>query len=65
MVQSTQEMFGKPSEQVKHEAPKYIMNALMKEGTSVREHVLNMMFKTAASRKSKGIISKDKTLLGI
>ena len=42
-------MFGQPSEQKRHEAVRSAMLARMKEGTSVREHVLNMMsyFNTA------------------
>ena len=36
-------MFGQPSEQKRHEAFRSAMLARMKEGASVREHVLNMM----------------------
>ena len=36
-------MFRKPSNQSRHEAVKAIMNAKMKVGSSVREHVLKMI----------------------
>ncbi|KAL4033283.1 hypothetical protein IC575_006370 [Cucumis melo] len=36
-------MFGQASYQIKHDALKYIYNARINEGASVREHVLNMM----------------------
>ncbi|XP_022158802.1 uncharacterized protein LOC111025267 [Momordica charantia] len=37
------DMFGQPSIQARHDALKFIYNSRMKEGTSVREHVLNLM----------------------
>ncbi|KAA0063913.1 gag/pol protein [Cucumis melo var. makuwa] len=37
------EMFGQPSWSLRHEAVKYIYTKQMKEGTSIREHVLDMM----------------------
>ena len=42
-------MFGQPSEQQRHEAIVLVMTAKMKDGTSVREHVLRTMthFNTA------------------
>ncbi|WJZ95622.1 hypothetical protein VitviT2T_014376 [Vitis vinifera] len=36
-------MFGRPSEQAGHEAVKAVMNNKMKNGSSVREHVLKMI----------------------
>ena len=36
-------MFGQTSIQIWHEAIKYVYNARMKEGQSVREHVLDLM----------------------
>ena len=36
-------MFGQPSEQSCHEAIKVVMNRKMKNGSSVREHVLKMI----------------------
>ena len=36
-------MFGQQSDQCRHEATHSYMNAKMKKGVSVREHVLNMI----------------------
>ena len=36
-------MFGQPSIQIKQEAIKYVYNARMKKGQSVKEHILNMI----------------------
>ena len=49
IMESLQAMFGQPSEQKRHEAVRSAMLARMKDGASVREHVLNMMsyFNTA------------------
>ena len=49
MLESLQGMFGQPSERQRHEALVSVMTAKMKDGTSVREHVLRMMthFNTA------------------
>ncbi|KAA0041279.1 gag/pol protein [Cucumis melo var. makuwa] len=43
IMDSLREMFGQSSIQIKQEAIKYLYNARMKEGQSVREHVLNMI----------------------
>ncbi|TYK27112.1 gag/pol protein [Cucumis melo var. makuwa] len=43
IMDSLREMFGQPSWSLRHEAIKYIYTKQMKEGTSVREHVLDMM----------------------
>ena len=43
IMDSLREMFGQPSIQIKQEAIKYIYNARMIEGQSVREHVLDMI----------------------
>ncbi|XP_038904530.1 uncharacterized protein LOC120090909 [Benincasa hispida] len=40
---SLQEMFKKPSSSVRHEAIKYVYNSRIEEGTSIREHVIDMM----------------------
>ncbi|XP_022157632.1 uncharacterized protein LOC111024294 [Momordica charantia] len=49
IMDSLKAMFGEPSSTLRHEALKYVYNEHMKEGTSVREHVLDMMvhFNTA------------------
>ena len=41
--ESLQAMFGQQSDQFRHEATRSYMNAKMKKGVSVREHVLNMI----------------------
>ena len=41
--ESLQAMFGQQSVQCRHEATRSYMNAKMKKGVSVREHVLNMI----------------------
>ena len=43
MMESLQGMFGQPSERQRHEAMVSAMTTRMKEGTSVREHLLRMM----------------------
>ncbi|RVW36992.1 Retrovirus-related Pol polyprotein from transposon TNT 1-94 [Vitis vinifera] len=43
IMESLQQMFGRPSEQAHHEAVKAVMNSKMKNGSSVREHVLKMI----------------------
>ena len=42
IMDSLQNMFGKQSEQLRHEATRKYMNAKMNKGTPVRDHVLNM-----------------------
>ena len=43
IIESLQLLFGRPSEQSQHEAVKAVMNAKMKAGTSVCQHVLKMI----------------------
>ncbi|XP_022157194.1 uncharacterized protein LOC111023968 [Momordica charantia] len=43
IMDSLQALFGQPSTSIMHDAIKYVYNCRMKEGSSVREHVLNMM----------------------
>ncbi|KAA0056018.1 gag/pol protein [Cucumis melo var. makuwa] len=43
IMDSLKEMFGQPSWSLRHEAIKYIYTKKMKEGTSVREHILDKM----------------------
>ncbi|KAA0049670.1 gag/pol protein [Cucumis melo var. makuwa] len=45
IIDFLREMFGQPSIQIIQETIKYIYNAHMKEGQSIREHVLDMIFK--------------------
>ena len=41
--ESLHAMFGKQSDQCRHEATRSYMNTKMKKGVSIREHVLNMI----------------------
>ncbi|XP_062093903.1 uncharacterized protein LOC133799931 [Humulus lupulus] len=41
--ESLQGMFGKQSDQCRHEATRAYMNMRMNKGVSIREHVLNMI----------------------
>ncbi|WKA05324.1 hypothetical protein VitviT2T_023298 [Vitis vinifera] len=43
IMESLQQMFGRPSEQARHEAVKAVMNSKMKNGSSVCEHVLKLI----------------------
>ncbi|PON75391.1 hypothetical protein PanWU01x14_043580, partial [Parasponia andersonii] len=43
IIESLQAMFGQQSNQFRHDAIKKFMNAKMKRGTLVRNHVLNMI----------------------
>ncbi|RVW21514.1 Retrovirus-related Pol polyprotein from transposon TNT 1-94 [Vitis vinifera] len=43
IIESLQQMFGRPCEQARHEAVKAVMNSKMKNGYSAREHVLKMI----------------------
>ncbi|KAA0054225.1 gag/pol protein [Cucumis melo var. makuwa] len=42
-MDSLREMFSQPSWSLRHEVINYIYTKQMKEGTSIREHVLDMM----------------------
>ncbi|XP_073277714.1 uncharacterized protein [Primulina huaijiensis] len=43
IMESLQQMFGRPSEQARYEAVKEVINCKMKNGSSVCEHVLKMI----------------------
>ncbi|KAA0037250.1 retrovirus-related pol polyprotein from transposon tnt 1-94 [Cucumis melo var. makuwa] len=51
-------MFGQPEWSLRHEAIKYIYTKRMKEGTSVREHVLDMMMHFNISEVNGGAIDE-------
>ncbi|KAA0059527.1 gag/pol protein [Cucumis melo var. makuwa] len=65
ITDSLTEMFGKPSYSLRHEAIKHIYTKRMKEGSSVREHVLDMMmhFDIAKTNASLSKIELDLTTL--
>ena len=43
-MDSLREMFGQPEWSLRHETIKYIYTKRMREGTFIREHVLDMMY---------------------
>ncbi|TYK15919.1 gag/pol protein [Cucumis melo var. makuwa] len=58
IMDSLREMFGQPSIQIKQEAIKYVYNARMKEGQSVREHVLGMIVNFNVAEMNKAIFDE-------
>ncbi|XP_038880407.1 uncharacterized protein LOC120072061 [Benincasa hispida] len=58
-----QGLFGQPSTFIMHDAIKFIYNCRMKEGTSVREHVLNMMVQFNVAEMN-GTIMNEKSQVG-
>ncbi|TYK23781.1 retrovirus-related pol polyprotein from transposon tnt 1-94 [Cucumis melo var. makuwa] len=62
---SLQEMFGQAFYQIKHDALKYIYNAQMNEGASVREHVLNMMVHFNVAEMNEAIIDEASQVIFI
>ncbi|KAA0026279.1 gag/pol protein [Cucumis melo var. makuwa] len=65
IMDSLKGVFGQPEWSLRHEAIKYIYTKRMKEGTSVREHVLDMMmhFNIAEENSSwKGLSEGEITL---
>ncbi|XP_038889308.1 uncharacterized protein LOC120079220 [Benincasa hispida] len=59
IIKSLQGMFGQPSIQIQHEALKYVYNARMKEGQSVREHVHDLMVKFNVAKMNEAVIDKQ------
>ena len=57
-MDSLMEMFGQPSWSLRHEAIKYIYTKQMKEGTSVREHVLDVMMHFNITKVNNGPINE-------
>ena len=58
IMNSLREMFGQPSWSLKHEAIKYVYTKRMKEFTSVREHVLDMMMHFNITEVNDGPINE-------
>ncbi|XP_038902425.1 uncharacterized protein LOC120089071 [Benincasa hispida] len=58
IIDSLREMFGQPSWSLRHEAIKHIYMKWMKEGTSVREHVLDMMMYFNTAKVNGGPINE-------
>ncbi|KAA0067441.1 gag/pol protein [Cucumis melo var. makuwa] len=63
IMDSLNKMFGQPSIQIKQEAIKYLYNARMKEGESVREHVLIMIVNFNVAKMNGAIEYNMTTLL--
>ncbi|KAA0037366.1 gag/pol protein [Cucumis melo var. makuwa] len=58
IMDSLREMFGQPSWSLIHETIKYIYTKQMKEGTFVREHVLDMMMYFNIAEVNDGPMNK-------
>ncbi|TYK30527.1 gag/pol protein [Cucumis melo var. makuwa] len=58
IMDSLREMFGQPSWSLKHEGIKYVYTKRMKEWTSVREHVLDMMMHFNITEVNDGPINE-------
>ncbi|TYJ98401.1 gag/pol protein [Cucumis melo var. makuwa] len=58
IMDSLKGMFGQPEWSLRHETIKYIYTKRMKEGTSVREHVLNMMMHFNIAEVNGGAIDE-------
>ncbi|XP_038895766.1 uncharacterized protein LOC120083930 [Benincasa hispida] len=56
IMESLRGMFAQPSFSLRHDAIKYVYNCRMKEGTSVKEHVLNMMVHFNVTEINRAII---------
>ena len=59
IMDSLKGMFGQPEWSLRYEAIKYIYTRRMKKGTSIREHVLNMMMHSNIAGVNGGAINKD------
>ncbi|TYK27705.1 gag/pol protein [Cucumis melo var. makuwa] len=62
IMDSLKEMFGQPSWSLRHEAIKYIYTTKMKEGTSVREHILDKMMHFNIAEVNDGPINEANQL---
>ena len=60
ILESLKEMFGHPSDHSRHEATRTYMNAKMKKGQSVCEHVLNMI-SVLHEAETHGAVMEEKT----
>ncbi|KAA0062790.1 gag/pol protein [Cucumis melo var. makuwa] len=58
IMDSLRAMFGQPEWFLRHEVIKYIHTKRMKEGTSVREHVLDMMMHFNIVEVNGGVIDE-------
>ena len=58
IMESLKGMFGQPSFSLRHDAIKYIYNCRMKEGTLVREHVLDKMVHFKVGEENEVVIDE-------
>ncbi|TYK06229.1 gag/pol protein [Cucumis melo var. makuwa] len=58
IMDSLKGMFGQPEWSLRHEAIKYVYTNSMKEGTSIREHVLDMMMHFNIAEVNGGAIDE-------
>ncbi|TYK21571.1 gag/pol protein [Cucumis melo var. makuwa] len=58
IIDSLKGMFGQPEWSLRHEAIKYIYTKRMKKGTSIREHVLDMMMHFNIAEVNGGVIDE-------
>ncbi|XP_038904195.1 uncharacterized protein LOC120090541 [Benincasa hispida] len=63
IIDSLQSLFGQPSTSAMHDAIKFVYNCRMKEGTFVREHVLNMMVHFNIAEVN-GVVMNEKSKVG-
>ncbi|XP_038904302.1 uncharacterized protein LOC120090657 [Benincasa hispida] len=58
IMASLQEMFGQPSSSVRHKAIKYVYVTRMKDGTNIREYVLDMMVHFSVAKAHRMMIDE-------
>ncbi|KAA0061264.1 gag/pol protein [Cucumis melo var. makuwa] len=58
IMDALRETFGRPKWSLRHEAIKYIYTKYMKEETSVREHVLDMIMHFNIAKVNGGAIDE-------
>ena len=63
IMESLKGMFGQPSFSLRHDAIKYVYNCRMKEWTSVREHVLDMMVHFNVAEVNEVVIDEKRQVI--
>ncbi|KAA0062557.1 gag/pol protein [Cucumis melo var. makuwa] len=63
-MDSLKAMFGQPERSLRHKAIKHIYIKPMKEGTSIKEHVLNMMMHFNSAEVNGGAIDEANLFKG-
>ena len=57
-MESLKGMFGQTSFSLRHDAIKYVYNCRMKEGISIKEHVLDMMIHFNVAKVNGAVIDE-------